>query len=185
MAKKIDIKGIRRIADRLAKTAEEAEKAADRARSTLRRRIAPEARRDIQQEYNIKARRVTAGLTARNLPDGVELIGSKRGVGAIEFDGKWRGRKSPGATWSVRKGKRTQQPGSFIAPLLSGNPHIVERTGRKRRMTKGVNKGLVKETLFVHYGPSVAQMLRRPGRAEHLADFAQDILAAEIERLLR
>lgn len=186
MAKKIDISGIRRTADRLASTVKEADKAVQLARGTLRRRLPVEARRDIQQEYNIKARRVSDGLTARTVENGVELRASAAGIGAIEFSGKWRGRKSPGATWVPHKGGGAKtQPGTFIAGMLGGNKHIVERSGAPRVMTKGRNKGKRKQPLAVRYGPSIAQMLRRPARGEHLADYAQTILSAEIERLLR
>lgn len=186
MEKKIDLTGIRRIADRIADTVREADKAVERARGTLRRRIVPEARRDIQADYNLKAARITQGLTANNIDDGVELIGSKRGIGAIEFGGKWRRGHPVGATYSFKRGSPASPvPGAFIAPLLSGNNHIVSRQGPKREMTQGRYKGMKRQPLEVEYGPSIAQMLRRPGRAEHLADFAQTLLASEITRLLR
>ena len=183
MAKKIDLTGIRRIAERVAETAKEADKAVARALVTLRRRIVPEARRDIQTEYNLKAARINAGLRASNITDGVELVGSKRGVGLIEFGGK---ATKTGATARVRVGGAlSERPGAFVAPLLGGNTHIVERYGKKRVMTAGRYKGKKRQPLSVEYGPSIAQMLRRPGRAEHLADFAQTLLASEIRRLLR
>lgn len=182
MARKIDISGIRRAAERISATIKEADKAVQRARGTLRRRIVPEARRDIQAEYNLKAARITAGLSARNLADGVELIGSSRGIGLIEFGGK---ATPTGATAVVRKGAAAStRPGAFIAPLLGGNRHIVERYGKKRVMTKGRYVGKLRQALSVEYGPSVAQMLRRPGRADHLAEYAQTILSGEIKRLL-
>lgn len=183
---KFDISGIARMAKRVADTAREADKAVSRATATLRRRLPVEARRDIQEEYNLPAGRIRRGLTSRTIDGGVELTGSARGVGAIEFGGRWRGRKSDGATYMIRHGgDNSPLPGSFIATLLNGNRQIVERKGPKQRMTKGVNKGRMKQPLQVVYGPSVAQMLRRPARGEHLADYAQTILSAEIERLLR
>lgn len=182
MAKKIDLSGIKRIAQRVAETPKKAEQAVQRARVTLRRRIVPEARRDIQAEYNLKASRITAGLTARNTPEGVELVGSKRGIGLIEFGGR---ATKAGATAKVRKdGGASIRPSAFVAPLLGNNPHIVERYGKKRRMTAGRYVGKMRQPLSVEYGPSIAQMLRRPGRAEHLGDYAQNILTSEILRLL-
>lgn len=182
MARNFDLSGIRRIAARVAETQQAADKAINRARSTLRRRIVPEARRDIQAEYNLKAARITAGLTARNTAEGVELIGSKRGIGLIEFGGK---ATKTGATAKVRKdGGASVRPGAFIAPLLGNNPHIVERYGKKRRMTAGRYAGKMRQPIAIEYGPSIAQMLRQPGRSEELAGFAQNLLTAEIERLL-
>lgn len=186
MAKKIDLSGIRRIAERLADTAKQADKAVERARGTLRRRIVPEARRDIQAEYTLKAGRITQGLTAKNIQDGVELIGSKRGIGAIEFGGKWRQGQPVGAVYKFKQSSSgAPVPGTFIATLTGGNKHIVSRQGAKRVMTQGRYKGRSRQPLAVEYGPSIAQMLRRPGRAEHLADFAQTLLSTEITRLLR
>lgn len=183
MAKNIDLSGIRRIAEHVAATQLAADKAVERARGTLRRRVVPEARRDIQAEYNLKAGRITAGLTARNTAEGVELIGSKRGIGLIEFGGK---ATKTGATAKVRKdGSASVRPGAFVAPLLGNNKHIVERYGKKRRMTAGRYAGKMRQPLSVEYGPSIAQMLRRPGRAEHLGEFAQTLLSQEISRLLR
>ena len=51
-------------------------------------------------------------------------------------------------------------------------------------MTAGRYAGKMRQPIAIEYGRSIAQMLRRPGRAEHLADFAQSLLTAEIKRLL-
>lgn len=183
MAKKIDLSGIKRIAQRVAETPKKAEQAVQRARGTLRRRIVPEAKRDIGEEYAIKASRIAAGLSGKPIDGGVELVGSSRGVGLVEFGAKWS-RAMPGASAQIHRGGAPKvRPGSFIA-AAAGNRHVFKRTGEIRVMKAGRYKGKRREAIGVQYGPSIAQMLRRPGRAEHLGDYAQNILTSEIQRLL-
>lgn len=180
-----DIAGLLQQAARLGRTQAELSKATQRATGTLRRRMPVAARRDIQQEYNLKAGRINSGLRASPIERGVELIGSGRGVGLIEFGGKWRGPRSPGATAQVRRDEGvTLYPGQFIATLLGGNRQIVSRTGSPRRMTQGRYAGKVRQPLTVEYGPQVAQMLIRRDRLDRLRDVQADILRAEFQRLL-
>jgi hypothetical protein len=167
-----------REATRLGTLARDSGKAKQRAVGTLARRLPVEARRDMQAEYSLKARRITAGLSVTRGDGFVELRGSKRGIGLIEFAGRWAGRKSSGATAQVRRSEgRGDYGGAFITRLRGGNRQIVERAivGGKRA------ERLPIRTL---YGPSVAQMLRNDARRARLADVAQDVLHAEFDRLL-
>lgn len=183
MATSIDLSGIRRAAERVAETHKQAGKVIQRARGTLRRRIVPEARRDIQQDYALKAGRITEGLRATNITQGVELTGSARGIGLLEFGAK---QTATGLTAKVRKdGSPRVVPHGFIAPMLGGNKQATKRDGAKRRMSKGRYKGKMRQPLKTQYGPSIARMLAAPERADHLGDYAQEILAAEIARLLK
>lgn len=167
-----DLSGIRRVAERVADTRKKAETALQRSKSTVARRIVPEVRRDMQTEYNLTATRINKGLTAKQTPDGVELFGSGRGVGLIEFGGK-HSRRQAGASAQARKDEsRHVYGGTFIAKGKSGNRQIFTRTRKSR---------LPIEPL---YGPSIAGMLRSPGRADRVGEFAQKILASEIKRLL-
>lgn len=52
-------------------------------------------------------------------------------------------------------------------------------------MTQGRYKGKRREAIDIEYGPSIAQMLRREGRAERLGNFAARILSQELARLSR
>jgi hypothetical protein len=162
-----------REAARLARIGVDGDKALQRARSTLARRLPVAARRDMQDEYALKASRINDGLSTRTEADAVVLTGSKRGIGLIEFGGKWAGRKSDGATAQVRRTEgRGTYGGTFIAAGKSGNRQIFTRTTKARLPLRAL------------YGPSIADMLKNAPRRARLADFAQDVLAAEINRLL-
>lgn len=174
-----DFSGVIAEAQRLRGFPATAKQAVKRSVSTLGRRIPVEARRDIQEEYALKASRVNAGLTTRTTADSVVLTGSARAIGLIEFGGKWSGPKSAGATAGVFAGKgRHNYGGTFIAKGKSGNRQIFSRAlvGGGKRAPR-----LPLETL---YGPSVAGMLRKPGREARLTDIAENILSSESARLL-
>jgi len=159
---------------RLAQTQDDLDRVRSRAIGTLARRLPVQARRDMQDEYNLPASRIAAGLSTRREEGAVVLIGRKRGIGLIEFGGRWRGRKAPGATARVRNsGGAETYAGSFIARMLGGNRQIVQRETRKRL------------PLRVLYGPSIADMLKNADRRARLGDFAQDIAASELDRLTR
>ena len=178
MTVSFDLSGLVRAAQAVRGSAKAAQQTVARARATVKRRLPVEARRDIAAEYALPARRIAAGLSIRDAGDAVELIGAKRGINAIEFGATWS-RKNPGARWRVKVGQGVSaQDGSFIATVRGGNRLVLERALRGSRLVPRLPIQSV-------YGPSVAQMLRRPGRAERLATFAQTVLAAEIERLLR
>lgn len=161
-------------AARLAQTQDDIDRVMSRAIGTLARRLPAQAKRDIKDEYNLPSSRISAGLSVRREDDAVVLIGRKRGIGLIEFGGRWQGRKAPGATARRRNdGGAETYTGSFIAKMLGGNRQIVERTTRKRL------------PLRVLYGPSIADMLKNADRRQRLGDFAQDIAASELDRLTR
>ncbi len=155
----------------------------ERAIGTLRRRLSVEARRDIQREYNLKAARVRKDLSIRSLPDGLKLVGHFRGIGLRNFGARVV-KRGKGVTAAILRGRRSLYPGAFEAPLIGGNVHIVSRSGPKRLMTAGRYKGKLRQPLHVEYGATLAQMLRKGRRPERLADFARNILRAEVERLL-
>ena len=161
-----------REAARLQRAGKDGDRAIQRATGTLARRLPVEARRDMQDEYNLRAGRISAGLTVRREEGAVVLTGSKRGIGLIDFDGRWRGVKTEGATARVRRTDSVGvYGGTFIAAGRGGNRQIFERTTKAR---------LPLRTL---YGPSVADMLKNAPRRMRLAGFAQTVLAAEIDRI--
>ncbi len=161
-------------ADRLRAVGKGMDAARTRAIGTLARRLPVQARRDIQAEFNLRASRINAGLSVRREDGAVVLIGAKRGIGLIEFGGRWGGRKTEGAVARVRKDEAPYvYAGTFIAIGRSNNRHIFDREGKRRLPIKTL------------YGPSVAVMLRYPARRERLADFAQEIAASELDRLTR
>lgn len=153
-----------------------------RAIGTLRRRLPVQARRDIQAEYNIKAGRVNKDLSAFVAGDGIRLRGYFRGIGLRNFGAR---QTKKGVTSAIFRGRRSLDPGTFMAPLLGGGLHAAERHGAKRVMTKGRYKGKRRQPIETLYGPTLAQMLRKGRRPERLADFARGVLRAEMGRLLQ
>lgn len=170
-----------------------------RALGTLQRRIGTEAKRDVGAEYNLLAGRIADGLTVRTTPDGVSLIGSARGINAIQFGATWsrvrgsglvatssrakytairyrgklHGDSALGARFAIKRGTApSAHAGSFIARGKNGALLVFERQGSKRLPLQGV------------YGPSVGQMLKRGRRPERLTEFALRILQSEQKRLL-
>ncbi len=167
-----------REAQRLSDVQKGASQAVSRAASTLVRRLPVEARRDIQTEYNLPAGRISQDLSATSDGSSVTLTGKARGIGLIEFAGRYGGHKTEGATAKVFVGQGTHTyAGTFIATGKSGNRQIFSR-----KLVGGRRAGRL--PLRSLYGPNVASMLRKGDREERLADFAQSTLAIEINRLL-
>ncbi len=153
-----------------------------RAIATVRRRLPVQARRDIQAEYALPARRVNQDLTARPTERGVRLVGRFRGIGLMQFNAK----KAPdGVRATVLRGRRNLRKNAFIAPGLGSNVQVFQRAGAKREMRQGRYAGKQRQPLVTEYGASVAQMLAKGRRPERLVDFARGVLAAEVDRLLR
>ena len=151
-----------------------------RAASTLSRRIPVEARRDIQTEYALTASRINKGLSARSTGATVELVASGAGIGLVEFGAR---QSRAGTSVQVRVGNRKTIKNAFIAVGLGGNSQVFRRVGEKRKMRLGNYTGRIKQPIENQYGPSIAQMLRKAGREDRLADFAKQILSDEIDRL--
>lgn len=187
----VDISGDLDLAGKLSDKAKRILQVQQRALSTMRRRLATEARRDIQREYNLKAQRIAQGLRVRTVEDGVAVIGSSKGINAINFGATWqrmrRGKTTQGARIKYKRaGAVVEEPGTFIARGLGGTPLVFIRDTRRppHRVTSGANAGRMKQYLLGVYGPSIAQMLKHAGRPERLAAFAQKIIEQEIQRQL-
>lgn len=179
MPRVVDLTGFQRRAEQMRGIGREAGLIVSRTVSTVMRRLPVAARRDIQDEYNIRAGRVSPFLSARRGDGYVELVGQKRGIGLINFGGRWGGRRTEGAVAKVRKAEGpTVYAGTFIANLRGGNTQIVERAPEARRNKK-------RFPLRTLYGPSVAQMLRNAARRERLADLAQELASTEFDRLTK
>jgi hypothetical protein len=198
MPASVDLSALRRVADLLADAPARADKVVQRARGTLQRRLLVEARRDIQTEYAIPAKRVADGLRARNISEGVELTGFKRGIGLINFNvsGGLRGR--PVMATVFRNEARKEVFRAFIARAPNGALQVFERATARTRGQYGLKPekaytqvgryagtGIKREPLDAKYGPSVAQMLRKDGRSDRLAEYGRGLLASEIQRLFR
>lgn len=167
------------------------------AMKTVYRAIPVYARRDIQQEYNIRAERVREHMAVRYLDGGngrrggVQLIGQwKRGIGMMQYPGTKQLKRGKGVSYSVYRGARSREPDAFIARMLAGdqvaaNLHVVQRYGPKVIMLKGRYKGKKRQRVEVLYRATVAQMLARGRRPERIADHATMLLEKETRRLLK
>ena len=164
----------------------DAERARKRAIGTLKRKIKTEARRNIQTEYNLTAKRINQDLVVRTSKSAVILIGRRRKIGAIQYHGRWN-KRSAGATVKTERGGGRElwdSGGAFIATGLSGNRHIFIRWGKKRRMSRGHYIGALKQPIRVGYYGSIAAYLSYGPRQIHLAEFAQQVLKDEFARLI-
>ena len=177
MAAKFDISPALQAALRLGRTAAQLKQLQQRATGTLRRRMPVAARRDIQQEYNLTASRINKGLRSSPIDGGVQITGSARGIGLIQFGAR---QTAKGVSYAIRKGQRELEQGAFIQTPAKSSASGKQVFVRKYQGGKRVPRyPLVRE-----YGPQIAQMLRRPERRERLIEIQSDILQAEIRRLL-
>jgi hypothetical protein len=153
-----------------------------RAVGTLRRRLPVQARRDIQAEYQIGARRIAQDLQARPTEDGVRLVGRFRGIGLRNFGARQTRR---GVTAAVFRGKRSLREHAFLGVGVNRNAQVFRREGPKREMKQGRYAGRRRQPLVAEYGATAAQMLAKGRRPERLMDYARGVLSAEADRLLR
>lgn len=149
--------------------------ATSRALVGLKRRAGPAASRGVREQYNLKARslsgkfRIEEGSqgTSRDRDDFISIWASTRRISLIDFGGKWRGRKSEGATAAIAQGGGKTYAGAFIA-TVQGRRAIRVRSfdaARGRRAGRG--------PLHMLRGPSPFEMLsgldHGPSRAVHAA----------------
>ncbi len=153
-----------------------------RALGTLRRRLPVQARRDIQAEYQIGARRLAQDLDARATDDGVRLVGRFRGIGLRHFAARQTAR---GVTAAIFRGKRSLREHAFLGVGVNRNAQVFRREGPKRPMQQGRYVGKQRQPLVAEYGATAAQMLAKGRRPQRLIDYARGVLAAEADRLLR
>jgi hypothetical protein len=145
----------------------------------LARRLPVQARRDIQEEYSLTATRINQGLTVKRSDGVVELRGSGRGIGLVSFGATYPGPSAPGVSVSVTKsgGRRTVNR-AFIPK--GKNPNQVFK---RKELASGLLVG--RSPIVRLFGPSIAQMLKKPERVERLTEFAVEGIQKEAARLLR
>jgi hypothetical protein len=180
----LDSRGLQRLVERARDLGEKGEVAVQRAKSTVGRRIKPEARRSLQAEFNLPAFRILDGLRSRVTADAVELTASGKGVNIVSYGARWNPRRD-GAEVQIRKGgKREVRPGAFIRNGANGNRVGLER---KRQGGSEYSDGprVGRYPLKGVYGPSVAQQLAQQEIGDELAELAQNTLSSELDRLLR
>lgn len=164
--------------------------ASDRAQKTLARRAQPMAKREIRKVYGVKASllngRMRLESSARTKGDFISLWASTRKVSLLEFGGRWRGLKSPGATASILLGTSKTYDSAFIANVgwrgasggavkadtVSRGIYVRKRGPDGRRFGRGPLKRL--------YGPSVFEMIGTSPKA-HSRDTVRAAIVPQLE----
>jgi hypothetical protein len=184
MVARYDASAVFRTAEALAASPARLELVTSRALATLGRAIKPEAKRQIQKEYNLASSAITDRLVSRTLADAVELSGYYRAIGLLNF-GATASRSGGVAVTVMRSDGMQRLRHAFKAQGLNGNTHIFERAGRPREMKKGKYIGQVRQPLVAKFGPAVSQGLRNPTVQRGISDFALTKIATEVRRLFR
>jgi hypothetical protein len=176
--------------DRLARLADGQTKLIGRAVSTLKRRLPAQAKRDIGAQYNLPSRQIGSRLRCSGDSTSVTLTGLGRAQTLIKFGAK---QNAAGVAVQVEKGKTLQIQHAFIrvpAGAPSAGPQVLIRNAE----FGSIPDAKVQDIAIVDHnrhgypivllgGPSIADMLRDPGREDRLSDFVQTTFTAEVDRL--
>lgn len=164
--------------------------AAQRAQSSLARRVQPVAKREIRKVYGVKASllngRMRLETGTRSQSDYLSLWASTRKVSLLEFGGRWRGVKSAGATASILLGSSKTYTSAFIANVgwrgssgqavkadtVSRGIYVRQRGPDGKRYGRGPLKRL--------YGPSVFEMIGTSPKA-HSADTVRAAIVPQLQ----
>lgn len=177
------------LADPVGKVLSRYDVAVTRATIGLKRRALPSASRAIRAHYNIKAGSLSGKFRIEEFSrgrgadrdDAIAIWASVRKFPLIEFNGRWGGRKTPGATAAIARGEAKTYESAFIATVRGRRSIRVrsfESTGRR------AGRG----PLRMLRGPSPFEMLsgldHEPARAVHRAvvDELRVFYTAELRR---
>lgn len=146
----------------------------------------------VSERYNIsatkvraKSRQIIVKASPRNLVG--KLITSGRPIPTIEFNVRKGGRRAPGATVSVVRGKATVVRSSFVAVMPSGHKGVfVEKKEPRRFPESGKYQLYERRPIRQLYSIGVARMMAARGAAIKMMDFAHkkfpELLSHEIAR---
>lgn len=138
--------------------------ATKKAAASTARRVQPLAKEAITAVYTIRPNQLNGKFRAVVTPDALRVNASTRRFPLMAFGGKWGGRRTAGATASIRRGVVTTYGGSFIA-TIQGLRSIRVRTeaGNGRRVARG--------PVRILRGPSPFQMVtdETTGQGEGIA----------------
>lgn len=161
-----------------------------RATSTLKRRLVPQAKREISSQYALPAREIASRLRCTGSSGSVTLTALGRNMTLIKFKAR---QTRAGVVAKITKGSSVLIAHAFIrvpagapgagpqvmirAEALGGLPEKVQALAVVRHNKHGY-------PIVLLGGPSVADMLREPGREDRLTEFVRQTFSAEIDRLL-
>lgn len=163
---------------------EQLQQAAMRARVSLVRKVQPTAKRNIRSRYGVRASalndkfRTVEGQSRKGEPY-LGIWASSRKIGLIEFNGRWRGRRSKGATAAIKTGETKTYDSAFIS-TIKGRRGIRVRSFADGASGKRVGRG----PLRMLRGPSPFEMLLGEDLTNGAAVSAEllDIYQSEIQR---
>jgi len=181
-------------------------KVLERAASTLKRRLPAQAKRDIGAQYNLHSREIGSRLRCTGDRTSVTLTGLGRNQTLIKFGAK-QPKGGSGVVVQIEKGKTLNIAHAFIATptgsAAGAGPQVFIRTGvipataAKLQVLAVIDSSHVTPVhqnrrsqtdrhgypIAVLGGPTVADMLKDPGREDRLSEFVQKTFAAEVDRL--
>jgi len=177
----------KRIGDRVSRYSQ----AAQRAQSSLARRVQPVAKREIRKVYGIKASTLNGRLALynglRRKGDYIALQASTRRLPLASFGGTWGGRSTPGATASVLVGQRKTYTSAFVARVgwrgASGGSlkDDTASTAIYVRQLQPTGRRVGRGPLRRLYGPSVFEMLSPGTHANQAALRVRGAVLSELE----
>jgi len=181
-----------RATERLARLRDGGTKVIGRAISTLKRRLPAQAKRDIGAQYSLPSKKIGSSLRCLADATSVTLTAKGRTQTLINFGAH---QNATGVAVQIEKGAPVQIPHAFIrvpAGAPGAGPQVLIRDAALSLDTlpdQVQDIAVVDRTrhgypIVLLGGPSVADMLRDDGREDRLSDFAQQVFADEVDRLL-
>ena len=160
-----------------------------RAISTLKRRLPAAAKRDIGAQYALPSREIGSRLRCKGDRTSVTLTGLGRNQALIKFKAK---QTTTGVTAQIEKGSNVSIAHAFIR-VPKGAPGAGQQVLIREEALSGLPDKVQALAVVDHNrhgypivllgGPSVADMLRDPGREDRLAEVAQQVFSVEVDRL--
>lgn len=159
------------LAKRLGHAVKRADRAKLRAVAGLKRKVPVMAKRAVVDEYNIPKSKLAKSFRVHTTPVTLNLLASGLKFGLEEFGGKWGGRRTPGATAEIIRGKRTSYRHAFMArgrrrgreteliylrrSAYLGGSYAVDVTGHQRSKQAKVRR----DPILALGGPSAYMMV--------------------------
>lgn len=116
-------------------------KADSRSIASVRRRFEPAAKRAIREVYTVRAGDLKGRFSVRSgKVEGSEYLSlraSTQKLSLIAFNGRWGGRRTPGATAGIQVGKRKVYKSAFIARIGGQRRMVVRQFSRDATAPSG------------------------------------------------
>jgi hypothetical protein len=145
----------------------------------LKRRASPAASRAVRAHYGVRAGALTGRFKTEDMTrgrgadkdDAISLWASTRRLPLLDFGGRWSGRRSPGATAEIERGRRTTYDSAFRATVLGKDAIRVREfeSSRGRRAPRG--------PLQMLRGPSPFEMVSNVSGTRPSARVRESVLA--------